>query len=65
MQNQINLHITFFLLSYLCGYRKGFNSQHDLISLIERWQKSLDNKGYGSALLMDLSKAFNTLNKTY
>ena len=62
MQNQINLHITFFLLSYLCGYRKGFNSQHDLISLIERWQKSLDNKGYGGAVLMDLSKAFDTLN---
>ena len=47
---------------YLCGYRKGFNSQHALISLIERWRKSLDNKGYGGAVLMDLSKAFDTLN---
>ena len=47
---------------YLCGYRKGFNSQHVLISLIERWRKSLDNKGYGGAVLMDLSKAFDTLN---
>ena len=61
MQNQINIHIKFFLSSYLCGYRKGFNSQHALISLIERWRKSLDNKGYG-AVLMDLSKAFDTLN---
>ena len=33
-----------------------------LISLIERWRKSLDNKGYGGAVLMDLSKAFDTLN---
>ena len=41
---------------------KGFNSQHALISLIERWQKSLDNKGYGSAVLMDLSKNFDSLN---
>ena len=47
---------------YLCGYRKGFNSQHALISLIERWRKSLDNKDYGGAVLMDLSKAFDTPN---
>ena len=33
-----------------------------LISLIERWRKSLDNKGYEDAVLMDLSKAFDTLN---
>ena len=46
MQNQINVHIKSFLSPYLCGYRKGFNSQHALISLIERWRKSLDNKGY-------------------
>ena len=26
MQNQINLHIIFFLSPYLFGYRKGFNS---------------------------------------
>ena len=62
MQNQINLHINSFLSPYLCGYRKGFNSQHALISLIEKWRKSLDNKGYGDAVLMALSKAFDTLN---
>ena len=62
MQNQINVHIKSFLLPYLCGYRKGFNSQHALIFLIERWRKSLDNKGYGGAVLMDLSKTFDTLN---
>ena len=50
MQNQINVHIKSFLSPYLCGYRKGFNSQHALISLIERWRKSLDNKGYGGDL---------------
>ena len=62
MQNQINLHIKSFLLPYLCSYREGFNSQHALISLIERWRKSLDNKGYGGAVLMEVSKAFDTLN---
>ena len=62
MQNQINLHINSFLSPYLCGYRKDFNSQHALISLIEKWRKSLGNKGYGDAVLMALSKAFDTLN---
>ena len=47
---------------YLRGYRKGFNSQHALISLIEKRRKSLDNKGYGDAVLMALSKTLDTLN---
>ena len=32
------------------------------MSLIEKWKKELDNKGYGGAILMDLSKAFDTIN---
>ena len=48
--------------SYLFSYRKDFNSQHASIFLIEIWQKSLDNKSYGGAVLMNLSKAFVTLN---
>ena len=60
MQNQTNLQIKSFLSPYLCGYRKGFNSQHALISLMERWRKSPDKNGYGGAI--DLSKAFNTVN---
>ena len=47
---------------YLCGYRKGFNSQDALISLTVRWRKSLDDKGYRGAVLLELSKAFDTLN---
>ena len=62
MENQRKLHIKYFLSPYLCGYKKDFNNQHALISLIERWGKSLDNKGYEGAVLMDLSKAFDTLN---
>ena len=39
MENQINLHIKSFLSSYLCGYRKSFNSQYALISLIGKMVK--------------------------
>ena len=50
-----------FLSPYLCGYRKGYSVQHALIALLEKSRLSLDNKGYGGAILMDLSKAFVTL----
>ena len=50
-----------FLSPYLCGYRKGFGAQHALISMIEKWRKAVDNKGYAGAILMDLSKAFDCL----
>ena len=62
IQNQINQYAERFLSPYLCGYRKGYNAQYALVSLIERWKKAVDKKGYAGAVLMDLSKAFDTLN---
>ena len=62
MQKQINDFIIGFLSPFLCGYKKGFNTQHALLTLVENWRKSLDNKDLGGAILMDLSKAFDTLN---
>ena len=46
----------------LCGYRKGFSTQHALISMLEKWKQQLDKKGYAGAVLMDLSKAFDCIN---
>ena len=46
----------------MCGYRKRASTQQVLLSLIETWKKVLDGKGYGGAVLMDLSKAFDTIN---
>ena len=51
-----------FLSQFLCGYRKGFDAQHALLALLENWRTALDRNGFGGALLMDLSKAFETLN---
>ena len=50
------------LSPYLCGYRKGYNAQYALIAMIEKWKKSLDKGGVFAAVLMDLSKAFDTIN---
>ena len=62
MHKQIATYVEKFLSPFLCGYRKGFNAQYALISLLEKWRVSLDKMGYGGALLMDLPKAFDTLN---
>ena len=62
IQKQFTNYVDEFLSPYLCGYRKGFNTQYALLSLIEKWKKELDNKGYAGAVLMDLSKAFDTIN---
>ena len=62
MQKQITDYIGKFLSPFLCGYRKGFSTQYALLSLIERWRLCLDKQGFAGALLMDLSKAFDTIN---
>ena len=62
IQNQIVFFIENTLKHHLCGYRKGFSTQHAIISLLERWKCSIDKKGFGGAVLMDLAKAFDTLN---
>ena len=63
MRKQINDFIVSFLYPYLCGYRKGLNTQHTLLTLAENWRKSFDNKEFCGAILMHLSKAFDTLNR--
>ena len=62
MHKKINGFISNCLSPYLCGYGKGYNTQQALLALIQKWKKKLDDKGYGGAVLMDLSKAFDTLN---
>ena len=49
------------LSDYQCGFRKGFNAQHCLVVMIEKWRKILDKGESFGALLTDLSKAFDCL----
>ena len=62
MQKQINQHCEKYLSPFLCGYRKGYNSQYALMSMIEKWKLNIDKNGHAGAVLMDLSKAFDTIN---
>ena len=51
--------------SYLCSYRKGYTVQNVLLSLLEKWRISLDKGGYGGPILMDLSKALDTISHAF
>ena len=63
MEKQIKVYVDKYLSPFLCGYRKGYNPQYALTIMIEKWKKSLDeNGGIAGAILMDLSKAFDTIN---
>ena len=46
-----------YLSPYLCGCRRGFNTQTPLSPLIEKCYIN----DYGAAILMDISKAFDTI----
>ena len=59
---QIQEYINTYLSPYLCGFRKGYNTKHCLIVIIEAWRKAMDNKEHAGAVLTDLSKAFDCLN---
>ena len=59
--DQIQLFFDSLLSKYQCVFCRGYNAQPCLISLIEKWKKSVDNGSAFGALLTDLSKAFDCL----
>ena len=61
LYDQIQVFFESILSKYHCEFRRGYNSQHCLMTLIEKWKKSVDNGGAFGALFTDLSKAFNCL----
>ena len=54
-----------FLSPLLCVFRKGYNTQHALLKFLETCKAAIDNGDFAGALLMDLSKAFDSLNHDY
>ena len=59
--NQMQTYFDNLLSKYHCEFRKGFNAQHCLGSMIEKWKKSVDGGGAFCALMTDLPKAFDCL----
>ena len=50
-----------FLSKYQSWFIKGYNAQHCLLAMIEKWKKAADNGKVFGALLTNLSKAFDCL----
>ena len=61
LYDQIQVFFDSTLSKYQCGFGRGYNAQHCLITLIGKWKKSVDNGGAFGTLFTDLSKAFNCL----
>ena len=61
MEEQTRDFVNKYLSPFLCGYRKGFSTHHALLALTEKWRASMDKGGFAGTVLMDLSKAFDTL----
>ena len=59
LEEQVSDFMENILKHILCG--KGYSTQYALVLLIEKLRKAIDNKCFAGALLMDLSKAFDTL----
>ena len=63
MYNQIYPYFLTILSKFQCGFSKGFNAQHCLLEMIEKWRKTLDGGGEMRAVLTDLSKAFDCVDQ--
>ena len=59
MYNPISPYFDSVFSKFQCGFRKGFNAQHCLLTMVEKWRKTLDEGGETGAVLTDLSKAFD------
>ena len=44
------------------GFRKGYSTNHALLSIVEQIRNSLDNKMFSCGVFIDLEKAFDTVN---
>ena len=42
MDKQIIDYMQSYLSSLLCGFRKGYNAQHALVRMLEKWKTCLD-----------------------
>ena len=63
MYEDISLCVNAFLSPYMCGFRKGYSTQHSLIIMLQQWKRALDKNNVAGAILLDLSNAFDSLDR--
>ena len=60
--SQLNDYMENKFSKYLTGFRKNHNTQNSLLRTIESWKAKLNNGSKVGVIIMDLSKAFDSLN---
>ena len=60
--SQLNDYIENKFSKYPTGFRKNHNTQNSLLRMIESWKAKLNNGSKVGVIIMDLSKAFDSLN---
>ena len=61
LYNQIYPYFETLFSTFQCGFRKGFNTQHCLLAMIEKWRITLNKGGETGEVLTDFSKAFDCI----
>ena len=61
LNDQMYIYFHQFLFKYQCSFRQGYNTQHCLLMMIEKWKEALDKGSLGGVLLADLSKALDCI----
>ena len=61
MGDQMRSYMSKKLSDYLAAYRKGYSCEQVLMKVIEDWRTALDQNEYVGCILMDLSKAFDSV----
>ena len=59
---QVNSYMDETFAKCLTGFRNSHGTQYLLLTMLEKWKRGSDNGSYVSALFMDLSKVFDTIN---
>ena len=62
IHKRITKYMTDKLAHSIIGFRKSHGTQNSFVVMSEKWKRTLDKEEYVSALFMDLSKAFDTIN---
>ena len=61
MDNQIYPYFDKLLSKFQYGFQKGFNAQHCLLAMIQKWCNTLNKDGETGAVLRGLSKGFGCI----
>ena len=59
---QLNRYMQNNFSKYLTGFRKNHNTQNSVLRMIESWKVRLNNGSKVGVIIIDLSKAFDSLN---